>query len=231
MDIYQQRKKSHFDILFLNLSRLCYNKNMKQYPSIEKRTSSSQYSYLFDKYDGSNIRCEWVKKHKKFVKFGSRTQLMDETHLTLGPSISLIKSYEEKFNEVFLKNRYEKVICFFEFFGPNSFAGNHLDSDIKEVRLLDLSVHPKGILTPKEFLKVSEGLPRAELLYEGFLNQEVVESIKNGSLSGMTFEGVIGKCNSGTPGLPDMFKIKNNAWLTKLKEYCKGDEDLFNKLS
>jgi Holliday junction resolvase RusA-like endonuclease len=30
---------------------------------------------------------------------------------------------------------------------------------------------------------------------------------------------------------PIMFKIKSQAWLDKLKEYCKDDETLFNKLA
>lgn len=200
---------------------------MKQYPSIEKKTISGKHCYLFDKLDGSNIRAEWVKKHKKFFKFGSRTQLLDEMHLTLGECVPLIKSLEERCSEIFLKERFEKVICFFEFYGPNSFAGTHVDSDKKEVRLIDISVHPKGIVIPKEFLRLTEKLPRAELLYEGVLNQEIIESIKNGTLPGMTFEGVIGKLNSGRPGLPDMFKIKSEAWKTKLREYCKGDENLY----
>ena len=204
---------------------------MKQYPSIPKGHLAGKHTYLFDKYDGSNIRAEWSRKHKKFVKFGSRTQLIDNSSLILGESISLITyKYEKEMTDRFLKNRVEKAVCFFEFFGPNSFAGSHVEEDKKEVKLLDISLHPKGIITPKEFLKLTAGLDVAELLFEGFINQQIIESIENGTLPGMTFEGVIGKCNSGSPGLPDMFKIKNKAWLQKLRDYCKGDDTLFDKL-
>lgn len=204
---------------------------MKQYPSIPKGHLAGKHTYLFDKYDGSNIRGEWSRKHKKFVKFGSRTQLIDESALILGESIPLLREkYEKDLTDRLSKNRVEKAICFFEFYGPNSFAGTHDPKDKKEVKLLDISLHPKGIITPKEFLKLTEGMDVAELLYEGVITQEIIQSIENGTLKGMTFEGVIGKCNSGSPGMPDMFKIKNKAWLAKLKDYCKGDEQLFEKL-
>ena len=31
-------------------------------------------------------------------------------------------------------------------------------------------------------------------------------------------------------GHPIMFKVKTQAWLDKLKTFCKGDEELFRKL-
>lgn len=204
---------------------------MKQYPSIPKGHLAGKHTYLFDKYDGSNIRGEWSRKHKKFVKFGSRTQLIDKSTLILGESISLITDkYEKDLTERFIESRAEKAVCFFEFFGINSFAGSHVPEDKKEVVLLDISLHPKGIITPKDFLKITKGLDVAKLLFEGVITQEIIQSIENGTLKGMTFEGVIGKCNSGSPGMPEMFKIKNKAWLAKLKDYCKGDESLFEKL-
>ena len=138
--------------------------------------------------------------------------------------------YEKELTDRLSQNRFEKAVCFFEFFGPSSFAGTHDPKEKKDIKLIDISLHPKGIITPKEFLKLTEGMDVAELLYEGIVTQEIIESIKNGTLKGMTFEGVIGKCNSGSPGMPDMFKIKNQAWLDKLKDYCKGDDQLFEKL-
>ena len=204
---------------------------MKRYPSIEKEIIKGEYTYLFDKLDGSNIRAEWTKKNQ-FYKFGSRTELIDKSHLLLGKAPQLIiDKYQADLTKKFKENRIEKAICFFEFHGPSSFAGNHDLSEIQTVTLFDISVHPKGIIKPKEFLKLTEGLDIAKLLYEGFLDQSIIESIQNGTLPNMTFEGVIGKTNSGRPGLPNMFKIKNKNWIQKLKEYCKDNEELFNKLA
>jgi hypothetical protein len=47
----------------------------------------------------------------------------------------------------------------------------------------------------------------------------------------MTFEGVVCKAKNpkNTP-MPLMFKVKNKAWIDKLKVYCKGNEQLFNTL-
>lgn len=205
---------------------------MKQYPTISKEIVKGEYTYLFDKLDGSNIRGLWTKK-KGFNRFGSRTELIDKTHLLLGKAPELVlEKYNEDLSRRLYKERVDQALCFFEFYGPSSFAGNHdLVNETQTVTLIEISLHPKGIIKPKEFLKLADGLDHAKLLYEGFLNQEVIESVRNGTLPNMTFEGVIGKTNSGTPGLPNMFKIKNVNWLKKLKEFCKGDEALFNKLS
>lgn len=205
---------------------------MKQYHTISKDIIKGEYSYLFDKLDGSNIRAEWSRK-KGFHKFGSKTELIDKSHLLLGKAPELVlNKYNEDMSRILFKERVEKSLCFFEFHGSSSFAGNHNlnDADLT-VTLIDISIHPKGIIRPKDFLKLTENIDHAKLLYEGFLNQEIIDSIRAGTLPNMTFEGVIGKTNSGSPGLPNMFKIKNLNWLKKLKEFCKGDEALFNKLS
>lgn len=69
------------------------------------------------------------------------------------------------------------------------------------------------------------------LLFEGILNNEIIQMVKNQTLPGITKEGVVGKQLSGRPGLPDMFKIKTDLWLNNLKSYCNGNEELFKKLS
>jgi hypothetical protein len=47
----------------------------------------------------------------------------------------------------------------------------------------------------------------------------------------MTFEGVVCKgANDKATRMPIMFKIKSKAWLEKLREYCKGDDKLFERL-
>jgi len=72
----------------------------------------------------------------------------------------------------------------------------------------------------------------AKLLYYGNANEDFVETVKNGKLDGMTFEGVVCKAQEyKTPGRPWMFKLKNSAWLDKLRKQCKGNEELFKKLA
>ncbi len=203
---------------------------MKTYPSILKQSTAPCQGFAFDKIDGSNVRAEWSRKRGCFYKFGSRTQLIDSTTPILGESVSLIQEkYQEELSRRFHDARMQKAVAFFEFFGENSFAGSHDPKDQKNVILFDVN-GDRGLLYPKDFLKFTEGIETAKLLYEGPLSQEMIHSVESGSLEGMTFEGVIFKGNSGTPGLPFMTKIKNKAWIEKLKNHCKGDEALFQKL-
>jgi hypothetical protein len=61
---------------------------------------------------------------------------------------------------------------------------------------------------------------------------ELFDGVKQSTLKGMTFEGVVCKgANDKATKMPIMFKIKSKAWLDKLREYCKGDNQLFEKLS
>lgn len=203
---------------------------MKTYPSISKVNTAPCHGYAFEKFDGSNVRAEWSRKRGAFYKFGSRTQLIDASSPVLGEAVGLIQEkYQEELCRRFHDARMQKAVAFFEFFGPNSFAGFHVSSDKKEVVLFDVN-GDRGLLYPKDFLKFTENLEIAKVLYEGALSAELIKSVEEGTLEGMTFEGVIFKGNSGSPGLPFMTKIKHKAWIEKLKTHCKGDEALFQKL-
>ena len=204
---------------------------MQNYPSIERGLIvKGMPIYAFDKLDGSQIRAEWSKK-KKFWKFGTRKQLISKSSKEWGESVELIRAkYEKDLHDRFVKERYLKVTCFFEFYGKNSFAGRHQDEE-HDVTLFDVRVSKKGVLLPKDFIKLTEGLDTAKLLYHGNANKPFVEQIKEGELEGMTFEGVVCKSQQyKTPGIPLMFKLKNNAWLNKLRGYCKENDHLFNQL-
>ena len=61
--------------------------------------------------------------------------------------------------------------------------------------------------------------------------EEFEEKVRSGSYEGMPFEGVVCKGPYESPGRPLMFKIKNRAWLEKLKTFCKGNEALYDKLA
>lgn len=205
---------------------------MQDYPSIERGYIAKHVPvYVFDKLDGSQIRAEWNKK-RKFWKFGTRHHLLNENDKDFGEAIPLILAkYEKPLHDVFVKERFDKVICFFEFWGKNSFAGTHQQEE-HFVTWFDLRVRSKGILPPKEFLRLSDGLDRARLLYHGNANEPFVESVRSGALEGMTFEGVVCKAQEmKTFGIPIMFKIKNRAWFDRLRNHCKGDEKLFEKLA
>lgn len=203
---------------------------MKEYPSIPRQLVNKSI-YAFDKLDGSNVRAEWSKK-KGFYKFGKRHGLVDETDPLLGESKKLIlNSYSEELTKIFRQQRVEKATCFFEFFGPSSFAGNHDPNEKHKVVLFDICLNNRGFLEPKAFLNlVDSKVETASLLYVGNPNSEFVESVNNGTLSGMTFEGVVCKGTYVSPGMPLMFKIKNLAWINKLKTKYQNDEKMIERL-
>lgn len=193
---------------------------MKQYPSISRDPIRGTPFYVFDKLDGSNIRAEWHPK-KGFWKYGSRTQLIDTRTGHLGRlAIPLIKAQEESFTSVLKALRCQEAICFFEFFGPSSFAGVH---DYEEAGhkavFIDITLFKQGFMLPSQFLKTFQGnVTMADLLYHGNITEEFIHQVKQGTLRGVTSEGVVCKgtpLKNGYP--PHMFKIKSQAWIDRVK--------------
>ncbi|KKN67684.1 hypothetical protein LCGC14_0459430 [marine sediment metagenome] len=197
---------------------------MKTYPIISGDIVTSQPIYAFDKLDGSNIRAEWSAK-KGFYKFGTRKRLLDRNEPILGPAVDLVlEKYADDLAKVFKKQRQRKAICFFEFHGPNSFAGYHDKDDEHIVTLFDANFQ-KGILEPKEFLKLFGHLDTPAMLFHGKVGPAFIKEVNAGELEGMTYEGVVCKGKNISPGLPLMFKIKNHSWYAKLKA-SKGDTNV-----
>jgi hypothetical protein len=187
--------------------------------------------YAFDKIDGSNIRAEWSKK-ADFYKFGSRTRLLGSDQGILQKAEVMIRDgFSEPVAKIAKKQGWNRLILFFEFAGPQSFAGNHVEGDAHEVWLIDATPYKKGILPPKEFLALFGDLHIAPCLYHGPCDGDFVASVKNSTLEGMTEEGVVCKAKNPkkTPA-PVMFKIKSQRWLDRLKDYCRGDERLYQLL-
>ena len=86
-------------------------------------------------------------------------------------------------------------------------------------------------MDPKEFVKTFGKLDIPAIVYEGKANATLVEKVREGVLDGVTFEGVVCKARDPRKDRPPiMFKIKSRAWLSRLKEHCDGDEDLYRKL-
>lgn len=192
----------------------------------------TQLVFAFDKLDGSNIRAEWSKK-RGFYKFGKRHGLVDESDSMLGKAKTLIQErYSEQLSKILTDRKHQSSVCFFEYYGPNSFAGSHDPNDSHEVTLIDVSVDKKGIIEPQYFLKhyTEQGVKTARVLHAGIITPEFVESVTSGKLEGMTFEGVVCKGTYVSPGKPLMFKIKNRAWIQKLKTKCNGDVQMILRL-
>lgn len=187
--------------------------------------------YAFDKIDGSNIRAEWNSK-KGFYKFGTRNHMMDEKTMPFGRAIPLLREkYEADLTKTFKELNYRDAMCFFEYWGPSSFAGTHNFEKTMDITLIDVNPFKQGILEPADFINKFGHLDIAKVCYQGYVTTELFDQVKQSTLPGMTFEGVVCKAaNDKRTKAPIMFKIKSKAWLDKLREYCKGDERLFDKL-
>lgn len=204
---------------------------MKEYPSISKIIPHSVSIMAFSKLDGSCIRAQYSKK-RGFYKFGSRTRLLSEEQGIIYKAVELIKAKEDILIKSIEKYNTDNCVFFFEFYGDNSFAGNHFEGDEHKVSVIDVNIHKQGMLPLKELIKFSDNGLGAELLYHGQITAEFVNSVRDSSLVGMPLEGVVCKANNPKDKHNHlMFKIKSDAWRQKLKNFCGDDEKLFEQLS
>lgn len=191
---------------------------MKQYHSIGRDITGGQY-YAIDKLDGSNMRAEW--NHKRgFCKFGSRTELVGPQSNRLGAlAIPLMQEQEEVIGAILRAGRVQEATCFFEFFGPSSFAGVHKwDEPGFKVVLFDVSIYKHGIMPPKAFYNAFGGkVPVPDILHVGNITDDIIKQVREGTLPRMTYEGVVCKgapLKNGYP--PHMFKLKSQAWIDRV---------------
>ena len=204
---------------------------MKTYPSISYATECHLPIVAFDKLDGSNIRAEWTSK-KGWHKFGTRHRLLDAGDPIFGRAPKLITDkYGESLGKAMSDAGYDRAMCFFEMWGPSSQFSMHSLEEQQTVTLFDVAPFNQGILMPDRFLKLFGHLDHAQVLYTGVCDEAFIESVRAGTLPGMTFEGVICKAtNDKKTKMPVMFKQKSRAWLDKLHAYCGDNKDLLHAL-
>ena len=186
----------------------------------------------FDKIDGSNFRAEYSQK-RGFYKFGTRTTMIDRSNEQFGIGIDIfLNKYGDELDRIF-RTKYRKVesfVVFGEFLGENSFAGQHTESDIKDVVLFDVNQYKRGFINPVEFLSNFGHLDIPKIIYDGKYTNELISTIRNNhNLS----EGVIVKGQVKVKNGSDevwMVKIKTSLWLKKVKEKF-GDKGLLEELN
>lgn len=202
---------------------------MQSYPSIaafnDRRHQHliGKPCYIYNKYDGSNIRFEM--KERELVKIGTRTRLMDENDPVFGPAVPAflekIHDYLSRTNtylDAKLRQNSKRNVYFCEWHGPNSFAGSHDPNDQMTLTLIDLHVGNHGFIKPNLFHKMFQGTSKvAEMLYGGYLVPELISEVRTQTgvfESGLT-EGVVIRIN--TNGDWETIKVKTNAWLERVK--------------
>lgn len=204
---------------------------MKSYPEIQGPSKAPKdYCFAFDKMDGSNLRFEWSKK-RGWYKFGTRNCMIDQNHPDFGIGWNLfLNRYGDDIPKVLKDHKefrhVESVIVFCEFFGENSFAGNHEKTDTKEVVLFDVNLHKKGFLLPKDFIKYFSHLPIPKVVYEGNFNTQFVKDVFENKYN--LKEGVVAKGGDSQHNLW-MTKAKTKDWLDKLR-LMKSGNPYFDKI-
>lgn len=216
----------------------CLVSRMKQYPSIPFNVRRDLVFHVYDKLDGSNIRVEWKRKQGRksgeFYKFGSRKQLLATDQGLISKAPELLDSFEENLERYFIDNlRIDRGLCYFELHGSGSFAGVHKEDDEHALYLLDVEEHKRGFISQKDYMRLCEdvGVPSPECLAQKvFVTPEYEYQIRSGQIG--TFEGVVCKASTARDkyGKPIMFKIKNKAWIQKVKEVYAGNEKLLKEL-
>lgn len=191
---------------------------MKSYPSISSAVGNSFFEFkahIFDKLDGSNLRFEWTRK-KGWYKFGTRTRLFDHTDQVFASAIPLWQNTTGlALEKVARDNKWDHLLAFAEFWGPNSFAGLHDPDEPHKLSLFDICINKKGISGPKEFLDYCGNLEICRYLGQVNWTREFVASVKRGEVDGITFEGVVGKAGSGHELM--MSKAKTQKWIDAVK--------------
>lgn len=212
---------------------------MKTYNSIPywKKGHFGKKCIGFDKLDGSNLRAEWSRKRFKkgenngWYKFGTRRTMIDSNHEQFGNAVDIfLRKYGEDLPRIFTDNKeYKKVqsfVVFFEYFGENSFAGQHIDSpEDMDVVLFDVNIYKKGIINPFDFKKYFGHLHIPEIHYEGNYNKQLVQDVKEGKYDvdeGLIVKGITKK------GVTWMCKLKTSAWVEKVKQKMSGELKLFS---
>lgn len=203
---------------------------MKKYPKIcswDPEVMIGEPIVAFDKLDGTNIYATWDHR-RGFYEFGTRDMIPEDNEFVLGEAITLIKDkYEEDLQEIFKKQGWDNVTCFFEFVGESSFAGMHVEDQEHEIVMIDVSAELEGLLPAGEFLDAfKDKVDIPKILFVGVCTKQFIDSVKDGLAPGMTFEGAVIKGFSENLYV----KVKNKAWVEKLQKYCEGDNNLFRKM-
>lgn len=204
---------------------------MKEYPSIiNSLKAPRKHCVAFDKLDGSNFRAKYTQK-RGFDLFGTRTQLIDESHPEWGEMVTIFNEKYKKPLETFFKKSKDfrnerEIVVFGEFLGENSFAGRHVNEP-HDIVFFDVLVGHKQprFLLPNDFIQAFQMVvPIPDIVYVGNLNNQFIEDVRT-NVFGVK-EGVIckGTERSGAfSGNVWSCKIKTLQYFEKLKELRKND--------
>jgi len=190
---------------------------MKAYPSIKQFRADRHADFVghtFAKHDGSNLRFEWSRKQGWF-RFGSRRRLLEREHPSFGKSMAMFESgFAEAFERFATDNNHDSMVVYCEFWGPESFAGEHEADDDHVLTPIDVAIYKKGLLATDSFVEKFGGKFDLGYLGEQTWDGQFVDSVRASTFEGMSFEGVVGKTGNGHQR--KAIKLKSKAWVEKV---------------
>jgi hypothetical protein len=196
---------------------------MKQYDSIEYYGDYWGLPVVaFDKLDGSNLRFEFSQK-RGFYKFGTRRQMIDHNSEYWFAIELFLNKYGEELKKIFKSKDYRNIlnfVCYAELIGTRSQFGSHdFENDKFDVILFDIDQYKKGMVPPRQFIEDFGALGIPRVVYEGNLNKEFVQRVRNNEFD--LSEGVICKgIAHEKKGFNQFYycKIKTTDWFQRLRE-------------
>jgi hypothetical protein len=208
---------------------------MKHYSSIDywDKGPFGEDCIAFNKIDGSSMVFEWSIK-QGFYKFGTRNIMIDRNDRNFGEGIDIfINKYGDDLIRVF-RDKYPRMVnisVFGEYFGENSFAGQHETSDKKDICIFDVSLYKRGIISPYEFVQNFGHLEIPKVIYEGKYDMDFINNIRS-DVYGLG-EGVVAKGVTKTRKGGDQLwstKVKTDQWLKTVRQKF-GDKGLLQELN
>lgn len=173
----------------------------------------------FEKYDGTNIHWKWDVDFG-WVSFGTRRDQYDYgdknfalDHPGLEEVFDLFHNeYSEKIARRLKNKSCREIMLFTEFFGKESFAGNHEPDDPKCFKIFDCQFDG-DMLPPEEFIQEMKTLPTARVVHQGKYSYQFIEDVRAGNYK--VGEGVV--CKGIIDQKVYMTKIKTNKYQHKLQ--------------
>ena len=172
------------------------------YPKIPENSDKFHGKCIaFEKYDGTNLHWKWDPQ-EGWTHFGTRrTQFTLDERGILGFQFNHmeVRSAPRIFNDI-LRDKLTMFLCkhsvysvsnvivFTEFYGPNSFAGNHEITDEHQLILIDVMVNGR-LLAPEVFIKDFSQFGSAQVIYTGKYSGQFAEDVRKGKYN--VNEGVV----------------------------------------
>lgn len=197
------------------------------YPKIPENSDKFHGKCMaFEKYDGTNLHWKWDpqegwlgfgtrRTHFSLTREGIKDFSKEHVELAEAPHI-FNEGLRDKLTMFFCINsalRLHNITLFTEFYGANSFAGNHDANDEHKLILIDVMINGR-LIPPESFNESYSQFGSAQVVYTGKYSGQFAEDVHKGKYNvneGVVVKGVV-------DGQVFMTKIKTKDYLKRLEK-------------